>query len=87
MATLVIEYRVEDYARWKSTFDRDPMGRTAHGVTSYRIQRDAEDPNHLMLSLEFASSEAARLFLATLRSVWEISGAEQAWVLEEAEPR
>jgi hypothetical protein len=85
MATLVIEYRVDEYAGWKSMFDRDPMGRKVYGVIGRRIQRDAQDPNHLMLSLEFGSVQAARSFLAALRPVWEISGAKQAWILEEAE--
>lgn len=87
MATLVIEYRVDDYAGRRSMFDTDAMGRAAHGVTGHPIQRDAEDRNHLMLSLEFGSSREAKSFLAALRPAWQVSGAERAWVLEEAESR
>ena len=38
-----------------------------------------------MLSLEFDSVEHAKAFVDELQPVWEISGAERAWVLREAE--
>ncbi len=40
-----------------------------------------------MLSLEFASIQAARTFLAALRPVWDVSGVAQAWIVEETESR
>jgi hypothetical protein len=92
MATLMIEYRlptgaVPDFADWKQVFDTDPVGRKAHGATRHRIDRDPDDPNHFMLSIEFPSVEQAKGFLdePTLRRSWEVSGAGRAWVLEEAE--
>jgi quinol monooxygenase YgiN len=87
MAILQIQYRVADYASWKQIFDQDPMGRKPHGVTRHWIYQDADDPNHLMLSLEFSSAEEAKGFLnePALQQVWDRSGAAQAWVLQEAE--
>lgn len=85
MTVLLVEYRVEDYAGWKAVFDRDPMGRRSHGVSGHRIYQDSDDPNHLMLSLEVDSVEHAKTFVDELQPVWEISGAERAWVLREAE--
>jgi len=38
-----------------------------------------------MLSLEFPSTDQAKTFLNLLQPVWEVSGAGQAWVLQEAE--
>lgn len=85
MAMLLIEYRVGDFAEWKAIFDQDPLGRSTHGVTRHRIYQDPDDPNHLMVSLEFPSTDQARSFptLPALRQVWERSGAGQAWVLQE----
>lgn len=83
---LAIEYRVDDFAGWKAIFDKDPMGRGEHGVISHVIYRDSDDDEHVMLSLEFASSEEARMFLSTLQPVWRVSGATQAWILQKAEP-
>jgi heme-degrading monooxygenase HmoA len=87
MAVLMIEYQVPDFASWKQIFDRDPMGRKPHGVTRHWIYQDADDPNHVMLSMEFGSAEDARRFLnePAFQQVWDRSGARQAWVLEEAE--
>jgi hypothetical protein len=85
MAMLLIDYRVVDFAGWKAVFDQDPMGRKPHGVTRHWLYRDAEDPNHLMLSLEFPSADQAKTFRNLLQPVWEVSGAGQAWVLQEAE--
>jgi hypothetical protein len=85
MSTLLIEYRVEDFAGWKAVFDQDPMGRRANRVTGHRIYRDSDDPNHLMLSLEFPSDEDAKKFRKVLEPVWGVSGAAGSWVLHETE--
>jgi hypothetical protein len=84
MPMLLIDYRVQDVVGWRAIFDQDPVGRARHGVTRHWIYQDAEDPNHLMLSLEFPSAEHAKVFRKALEPVWEASGARQAWVLEQA---
>jgi hypothetical protein len=87
VAILMIEYQVPAFAPWKEVFDRDPMDRGAHGVTRHWIEQDADDPNHLILRMEFASTDQARSFLANpaFQQVWDRSGARQAWVLEQTE--
>jgi hypothetical protein len=85
MSILLVEYRVEDFAGWKAVFDQDPMGRRANGATGHRIYQDPNDPNHLMLSLEFLSDEKAKTFRKALEPVWDVSGAGQSWILQEAE--
>jgi hypothetical protein len=85
MAMLLIDYRVADVAGWKAIFDQDPLGRKPHGVTRHWLYRDTDDPNHLMLSLEFPSADHAKTFLTLLQPVWDVSGAQRAWVLQEAE--
>lgn len=85
MTTLLIEYHVRNYTDWKAVFDQDPLGRKQHGVTNHRIYQDAEDPKHLMLSLEFRSDAEANTFRELLQPVWEVSGAGQAWLLHDSE--
>jgi hypothetical protein len=87
MALLLIEYQVGDFAEWKTIFEQDPLGRSTHGVTRHWLYQDPDDPNHLMVSLEFPSTDQARSFLTlpALQQVWERSGAGQAWVLQETE--
>lgn len=84
MPMMLIEYRVQDVVGWRVIFDQDPMGRAQHGVTRHWIYQDCEDPNHIMLSLEFPSAQEAKTFRKALQPVWEVSGARQAWVLEQA---
>jgi hypothetical protein len=54
-------------------------------VTRHWLYRDVDDPNHLMLSLEFPSTDQATTFLDVLRPVWDVSGAQRAWVLQETD--
>ena len=82
MTILLIEYRVDDVDGWQAVFDADPMDRAAHGVTHHWIDRDADDPNHLMVVMTFATPEQAEAFREALAPVWDISGAGQSWVLE-----
>ena len=61
MSILLIDYRVQDVVGWRAIFDQDPVGRAQHGVTRHWIYQDCEDPNHLMVSLEFPSAEQAKV--------------------------
>jgi len=85
MTMLLIEYRVADFGGWKAVFDQDPMGRKPHGVTRHWLYRDDHDPNHLLLRLELPSGDQATSFLNVLQPVWDVSGAGQAWVMQETE--
>ena len=81
----MIEYHVEDFNRWKAVFDSDPMDRTSYGVVKHWIYGDPDDPNHHMLGMEFATSQQAKEFREALAPMWEVSGAGQAWILEQVE--
>jgi uncharacterized protein YciI len=85
MTILMIEYHVEDFNPWKAVFDSDPMDRTSYGVVKHWIYRDPDDPNHHMLGMEFATAEQAKEFREALAPMWEVSGAGQAWILEQVE--
>jgi hypothetical protein len=53
-AILRIQHPVGDFERWRETFDSDPDERQRNGVCSYRILRGHEDPNDVLIDLEFA---------------------------------
>jgi heme-degrading monooxygenase HmoA len=87
MAILMIEYQVPDFVGWKQIFDKDPIGRAPRGVTRHWIYQASDDPDHVVVSMEFASADDASRFLdePAFQQVWDRSGARQAWVLVEAE--
>jgi hypothetical protein len=54
---LRIEHPVPNFDTWKTAFDSDPIGRKQSGVHRYRIPTD--DPNYVMVGLEFDSESEA----------------------------
>ncbi len=75
MIQLRIEHAVPDYEAWKQVFDADPVGREHSGVRRYRILRAADEPNHVMIDLDFDTAEQAEALLAAMRVVWgEVQG-------------
>jgi hypothetical protein len=68
--TLRIEHEVPNYDGWKKAFENDPMDRQRSGVRRYAILRDVENPNYVMIDLEFDSREEAEALLAGMRQVW-----------------
>jgi hypothetical protein len=71
MGTLRLEVQVRDYDLWKKAFERDAGGRQDSGVRRYRIFRPVDDPNCVMLDLDFDSAKEAEGFLEILRTqVW-----------------
>jgi hypothetical protein len=75
MPTLQIEHGVADYAAWKEAFESDPVGREAGGVRRYRILRPADDPNVVIIELDFDSYPEAEAFHRRLDALWAGAGA------------
>ncbi len=71
MIVVRIEHPVADYEAWKGAFDADPADRRGSGVRRYRIFRATDDPNSVMVDLEFDSESEAEAMLASLRGVWD----------------
>lgn len=90
MATLHVELDVLDYDLWREAFGRDAGGRQQSGVRRYRIFRPVDDARHVMLDLDFDSTQEADGFLSILKKdVWSSSdkapakiGTPQARILE-----
>jgi hypothetical protein len=70
MTVLRIEHAVPSFDGWKAAFDSDPVGRERMGVRRYRIMRAADDPNYVMIDLEFNTREEAEALLSAMREVW-----------------
>lgn len=83
MPLLLIEYQPSDVDGWLDMFNRDPMNRAANGVTRHTIYQDTEREDTLVLALEFNSVAEAAAFRDVLKPVWDMSGAQRAWVLGE----
>ena len=74
MPILRIEHSVPDYEGWKQAFDRDPADRKGSGVRRYRVLRSVEDPNYVLIDLEFDRLDEAEGLLANMRRVWSGEG-------------
>ncbi len=68
---LRIEHPVPHYEGWKKAFDTDPINRKKSGVTRYRIYRLVENPNYVVVDLEFSNLQDAENTLTSLRKLWE----------------
>ncbi len=63
MTTLLIEHRVADYATWRNVYDSAEPVRAASGVSSHRVLRRSDDPNHVVVEHVFADAESAGAFM------------------------
>ena len=71
MVILNIDHKVADFDGWKrSAFDADPIGRAKAGVRSHRVLRAVDDPNHVMVELEFDTMPEAEAMQDALRDLW-----------------
>ena len=88
MHILRIEHAAPNYDAWKQAFDSDPIGREQGGVRRYRILRGTDDPNYVMIDLEFDSASEAEPFLAKLHDLWrsvDVMGDPKARIAEVVE--
>ena len=84
--TLHIENTVHDYDSWKQAFDKFDRFRADNGVQSYRVTRRTDDPQEVVVELDFDSMGAAEAFGQLLQKVWQTPQSQQHLVAH-AEPR
>lgn len=70
MIIVKIEHSVPSFEKWKQAFDRDPADRGGSGVRRYQILRPNDDPNYVMIDLEFDAIAPAQAFLAKMEQIW-----------------
>jgi len=78
MTILHIEHPISNFDTWKKAFDSDPAGRERSGVRSYQILRPIDNPNYVIIDLEFDNVKTTEDFLAALREVWQSASAAAA---------
>ena len=71
MHVLRIEHPIPSYDAWKAAFDSEPIDREDSGVRRYRIMRATDDPNYVMIDLEFDGASDAETVHAALLDLWE----------------
>jgi hypothetical protein len=67
---LQIEHKVPSFEGWKKAFESDPIGRKKAGVLRYKIFQPFDDPNYVIIDLEFDNLKHAEDTLAALRNLW-----------------
>lgn len=94
MHILRIEHAISDFDVWKRAFDSDPVQREQSGVRRYWVSRPADDPNYIMLDLEFDTPSEAESFRAALEGLWAsgraapaLVGSPRARILETVESK
>src|SRR5215218_2779233 len=67
VTVLVVQHKVRDFDAWKPVFDEDESRRRGHGAQRHWVYRTVEDPNDVVVAVEFPSAEAARSFMSYRR--------------------
>jgi len=89
MAHLLVIENVESFARWKQAFDSHVAAREASGCKGGYIFKNADDPNNIVILLEWDDVAQVRAFaeLDSLRQAMQrggVVGAPEVLFLEEA---
>lgn len=90
MATLHIEHAIADFELWSTAFDRFADFRTNAGVRAQRVQQPVDDPQYVVVDLDFDTAGEAEEFLTFLQeNVWSsrenspaLVGSPQTKILE-----
>lgn len=78
MVTIRIEHPISSFPVWKLAFDRDPADRKGSGVRQYAVLQPVDDPNYVLIDLDFDSTDKAEVFLSRMRRVWASPNAAPA---------
>ena len=70
MVVLQIEHKVVNFEGWKKAFESDPIDRRKSGVKKYRIYQPVNDPNYVVIELEFNNRKDAESAYAALKVLW-----------------
>jgi hypothetical protein len=76
MPYVLVRHKVEDYARWRPTYDEHATTRKGYGSKGSRVFRNAQDPNEIVALFEWDDLNNARRFLQSedLREAMQQAG-------------
>ena len=63
MPHTVLHQKVENFAKWKAGFDATPDARKAAGIKSYQIFQTVDDPNTVVMLIEWDALESIDKFM------------------------
>lgn len=81
-------HHVRDYDRWRIAFDRHRDVRQRYGCKDEYVYRGVQDPNDLVIALQFPDHAAASAFFADagLRDVMRDAGVDSEPTFSFSEP-
>jgi len=71
MPTLHIQHAISDFEVWQEAFERFGGARQQAGVRSHQVRRPVDDPQYVVIDLDFDTVEQAERFRDFLhQTVW-----------------
>lgn len=81
MPTLHIQHAISEFEAWQQAFKRFDHARQQAGVKSHQVRRPVDDPQYVVIDLDFDTVEQAERFRNFLReNVWSSSASSPALV-------
>lgn len=80
MPVLQLEHGIKDFQMWKAAFDRDPIDRRGLGVRRHRVFRPVDDPNYVVVELDFETMHEAEACRTALGELWSARTAAPALI-------
>lgn len=76
MPYLLVRHKVQDYARWRPVYDEHGATRKAGGCKGTHVFRSADNPNEIVVLLEWDDLANARRFAQSpdLREIMQRAG-------------
>jgi hypothetical protein len=71
MITIQIEHEVPNFEGWKKAFESDPINRKKSGVRRYKIYQRIDNPNFIVIDLEFDNLNEAEDTFTALKILWK----------------
>ncbi len=65
MASIAVQFTIEDYAKWRSVFDSGDAIRAGAGIGNVHIYRDADRGGEVMVVADCADVGKARALLSS----------------------
>jgi hypothetical protein len=92
MAYVIVQHKVQDYAKWKPFYDDHQPVRKAHGIICEQLFQSADDPNDLTILFEVSDMKEIREFTQSedLKMIMKeagVIGIPSFFFLEEVETR
>jgi quinol monooxygenase YgiN len=88
MAIILVHFKVEDKAKWRSTFEEHASLRQSAGCTGTHIFYNAQDPNDIFINMQWDTPENFQKAMSSpeiQKAMAEsgMIGAPDFWMLED----